>query len=188
MVRRPVGRPSCLLKHPPGPVSISTTDCPTGRRIIVPCYLSIAEWSDVLIETPPGACFNKHDDCPTGRRIIVPCYLSIAEWSDVLIETPPGACFNKHDDCPTDHCPMLFVHSRMVGCPVGRQSCLLKQAPGAPRGWTQYVPGESVMPSMWAGLPLFPFVPFFRPVPFYHGVSGSLLSTTMPWAEHSLTM
>ena len=30
---------SCLQ----GPVSISTTDCPTGRRTILPCYLSIAE-------------------------------------------------------------------------------------------------------------------------------------------------
>ena len=31
-----------------GPVSVSTTDCPTGRRTILPCYLglSIAEWSD----------------------------------------------------------------------------------------------------------------------------------------------
>ena len=40
-----------------GPVSISTMECPTERRAIVPCYLSIAEWSVgqsvVLIETAP---------------------------------------------------------------------------------------------------------------------------------------
>ena len=29
-----------------GAVSISTTDCLTGRWTILPCYLSIAEWSD----------------------------------------------------------------------------------------------------------------------------------------------
>ena len=36
------------LPHPgrPGGRFISITDCPTGRRTILPCYLSIAEWSD----------------------------------------------------------------------------------------------------------------------------------------------
>ena len=45
------------------PVSISTTDCPTGRRTFHPCYLSIAEWSDpslsvMLIETPPRSAMT----------------------------------------------------------------------------------------------------------------------------------
>ena len=42
-----------------GPVSISTTDCPTEQRTIVPCCLSIAEWSVgwsvVLIQTGPSS-------------------------------------------------------------------------------------------------------------------------------------
>ena len=43
-----------------GGVSLTATDCPTGRRTILPCYLSIAEWSDarsdsqsMLVKHPP---------------------------------------------------------------------------------------------------------------------------------------
>ena len=35
-----------------GPVSISMTDCPTGRRIILLCYLSIAGRSDARSDGP----------------------------------------------------------------------------------------------------------------------------------------
>ena len=46
-----------------GPVSISTTDCPTRRRTKVPFYLSIAEWSNarsdslscILNQAPGGS-------------------------------------------------------------------------------------------------------------------------------------
>ena len=33
-----------------GSVSISTTDCPTGRQTILPCYLSTAEWSVLSVK------------------------------------------------------------------------------------------------------------------------------------------
>ena len=40
-----------------GYVSINTTDRPTGRRTILPCYLSIAEWSDARLDGP--SCLMK---------------------------------------------------------------------------------------------------------------------------------
>ena len=47
--------------------SLTATDRPTGRRTIVPCYLSIAEWSyaqsdgpSLLVKQPPGLITKEH--------------------------------------------------------------------------------------------------------------------------------
>ena len=44
----------CVRRSRPvlGCVSLTATDCPTGRRTILPCYLSIAEWSDARSDSP----------------------------------------------------------------------------------------------------------------------------------------
>ena len=41
-----------------GHVSIRTTDRPTGRRTILPCYLSIAEWFDARSKSLSEGAIN----------------------------------------------------------------------------------------------------------------------------------
>ena len=47
-------------KHPET-VSVSMTDGPTGWRTIVPCYFSIAEWSDARSDCP--SCLQPSEMC-----------------------------------------------------------------------------------------------------------------------------
>ena len=69
-----------------GAVSLSTMDCPTGRRTILPCYLSIAEWSEsvVLIETAPW-------------------YPALSQWLKIvfckLLRVPAGDLYETYTSC-----------------------------------------------------------------------------------------
>ena len=49
-----------------------------------------------------------------------------------VVKHTPGSCFTNSDgpsDQATDHCPMLFVHSRMVRPKSDSPSLLVKQPP-----------------------------------------------------------
>ena len=70
-----------------GPVSISTTDCPTGRRTILPCYLPIAEWSDArsdaywntprpLCAVQPSGDTLRHKLIESSGQIVLMYYVS----------------------------------------------------------------------------------------------------------------
>ena len=81
--------------HLQGPVSINTTDHPTGRRTIVPCYLSIAEWSDGRSDGP--SCLNSHSKLfiETGACMIL---LTFSDHCPIELRINADYTINKHFD------------------------------------------------------------------------------------------
>ena len=57
-----------LVNQTLGGVSLTATDCPTGRRTILPCYLSIAEWSDARSDSP--SLLVKHPPEPVLYKVM----------------------------------------------------------------------------------------------------------------------
>ena len=74
MVRHPVGRPSCLLKQ--GAVSLTATDCPTGRRTILQCYL----WERQNGPTPVGRSVAVSETPPWPSRTLWVWLLQRTHW------------------------------------------------------------------------------------------------------------
>ena len=57
----------CIVITFQGAVSVNMTDCSTEWWTIVPCYLSIAEWSVMLIEGPPDNHKAKQGESQQSR-------------------------------------------------------------------------------------------------------------------------
>ena len=103
-----------------GPGSISTTDCLTGRRTILPCYLSIAEWSDpsCLLKRAPAPLSLSLPGChspSTGTRLS----LSIHRYQAVTLHPQVPAPLSLSPALHTFPCwRHIIKHQSLTGAAV----------------------------------------------------------------------